>query len=283
MSPELKLKLQQLAQKYEVASFADADPSQFLRWYPLEVKTPSETQSEGTDPYANIECASFIAAMLAFGNRKQFIPKIQQILQLADKTSGSITAWLLAGAPDFPHDEKKFYRFYSYNHMHCLFQELAQILRQAPTMGNYFEKIYKGEVSPSLQSAAPSSATLSSGATPQRPALDQLISQAFPTAAIVPKGKNSANKRIHMFLRWMVRQNSPVDLGIWNWYPQSELLIPLDVHVMEEGINLGLLPPNAKATRKTAVQLSAQLEEAFPNDPSRGDYALFGLGVDTDL
>lgn len=301
MTPELKLKLQQLAQKYEVASFADTDPSQFLRWYPLEVKTPSETQSEGTDPYANIECASFIAAMLAFGNRKQFIPKIQQILQLADKTSGSITAWLLAGAPDFPHDEKKFYRFYSYNDMHCLFQELAQILRQAQTMGKYFEKIYKGEVSPSLQSAAPSSATLSSGvtipsgnnnakkisnqplATPQRPALDQLISQTFPTATIVPKGKNSANKRIHMFLRWMVRQNSPVDLGIWNWYPQSELLIPLDVHVMEEGINLGLLPPNAKATRKTAVQLSAQLEEAFPNDPSRGDYALFGLGVDTDL
>ena len=262
---------------------------------------------------ADVECASFIAAMLAFGNRKQFIPKIGEILTTADTTFGTITAWLTAGAPHFPHGSEKFYRFYSFDDMHSLFTELAQILHQAPTIGNYFQKIYKGEVSPSLQPAVPSSATLSSGvpeptadctpsknpctqpaATPQRPTspeaslskpahpLDQLVSQAFPKSTIVPKGKNSANKRIHMFLRWMVRTNSPVDLGIWNWYPKSELLIPLDVHVMQEGINLGLLPPNAKASRKTAAELSQKLAQAFPGDPTRGDFALFGLGVDKE-
>jgi len=269
MTPSLKTKLQALADKYEIESFVNADPSQFLRWYPL-----AQT--------ADVECASFIAAMLAFGNRKQFIPKIQQILQTADSSSGTISAWLTAGAPYFPHGDKKFYRFYSYDDMHCLFKELANILNQSPTLGTHFMKIYKGGESLPLAPNVPFSATPSSGDTPQRPALDQIISAAFPESAIVPKGKNSANKRIHMFLRWMVRDNSAVDLGLWNWYPKSELLIPLDVHVMEEGINLGLLPENAKASRKTAVQLSAQLAEAFPGDPSRGDYALFGLGVDED-
>ena len=368
MTSVLKSRLQELALKYEVASFVNADPSQFLRWY-TESDTPrtgaaspfqpplttvpgdaspakpvlnlgpsatspsqsplalgaSSTKPGAASPsqpqlalrsgatIADVECASFIAAMLAFGNRKQFILKIGEILTTADTTSGTITAWLTAGAPHFPHGSEKFYRFYSFDDMHSLFTELAQILHQAPTIGNYFQKIYEGEVSPSLQPAAPSSATLSSevpeptadctpstnpctqpAATPQRPTspeaslskpahpLDQLVSQAFPKSAIVPKGKNSANKRIHMFLRWMVRTNSPVDLGIWNWYPKSELLIPLDVHVMQEGINLGLLPPNAKASRKTAAELSQKLAQAFPGDPTRGDFALFGLGVDKE-
>ena len=79
----------------------------------------------------------------------------------------------------------------------------------------------------------------------------------------------------------MVRQNSPVDLGLWKWYPQADLLIPLDVHVMQETQKLGLLPPKATASRKTAIQLTKQMEQFFPGDPARADYALFGLGVDT--
>ncbi|MCR4743547.1 MAG: DUF2400 domain-containing protein, partial [Treponema sp.] len=110
--------------------------------------------------------------------------------------------------------------------------------------------------------------------------LDKIISASFPKSKIVPKGKNSANKRIHMFLRWMVRQNSPVDLGIWSWYPQSSLIIPLDIHVMQESINLGLIAENSKATYKTAQKLTNTLSEIFPGDPCKGDYALFGYGVD---
>lgn len=251
-----------LADKYEVPSFCDTDPCQFLRWYPVS-------------QIADVECASFIAAMLAFGNRKQFIPKITQILTLADKTSTSITKWLLAGSPHFPRGVVKFYRFYSYDDMHCLFSELKGILESSTSLGAYM----KGKAFPCLQPGSQSSATPSSGDTPQRPDLAQLISDSFPESAIVPKGKTSANKRIHMFLRWMVRQNSPVDLGIWNWYPQSELLIPLDVHVMQEGIRLGLLPENSRASKKTAVMLTKKMEEIFPGDPARADFALFGVGV----
>ena len=113
----------------------------------------------------------------------------------------------------------------------------------------------------------------------QSPHLADIISQSFPKSKIVPKGKSSANKRIHMFLRWMVRQNSPVDLGLWSWYSPADLLIPLDVHVMQEGQKLGLISEKATASRKTAIELTEKMKEIFPGDPARADYALFGLGV----
>lgn len=249
MTPELIQKLQNLANAYEISSFCDEDPSQFMRWYPVE-------------RISDVECASFIAAMLAFGNRKQFIPKIQQILELAD-LHGGISQWCLAGAPEFPHGTEKFYRFYSYDDMHILFSEISKIINQNSNFGEFFHKIYQNSLE-----------------THKNIHLSQIISQNFPESKIVSKGENSANKRIHMFLRWMCRQNSPVDLGLWNWYPQSQLIIPLDVHVLQESIKLGLLPENAKPTGKTAIQLTKELLKAFPNDPVKADFALFGLGVD---
>lgn len=293
---ELKEKLQKLALKYETPDFTLSDPSQFLRFYPLSQKI-------------EVECAAFIASMLSFGNRNQFIPKIQKILQYAADFSPSsqtpLSTWLLADTPNFPRGPQKFYRFYSFDDLRIFFNEISTILYNHNSLGDYFKSIYEGKDFPSLQSPKDFSATPSSGDTPQRPDtvlseslevcphnfsknstevcplhLDKIISQAFPKSKIVPKGKNSANKRIHMFLRWMVRQNSPVDLGIWSWYPQSQLIIPLDVHVMQESIKLGLLPEKSKASYKTALELTNQLSEIFPGDPCRGDYALFGYGVD---
>ncbi len=273
MTKELAAKLRELADKYEIASFCDEDPSQFLRWY---------EPAAGRGTIADVEVASFIAAMLAFGNRKQFIPKIREILQTSDRSLGNVSNWLKSGTfrKDFPCGEKKFYRFYSYDDMQVFFGELAEILNQSETLGEYFR--IKGEVSPSLQPASQSSATPSNGGHPRNApvALYEIIASSFPKSAIVPKGRTSANKRIHMFLRWMVRQNSPVDLGLWQWANPAELLIPLDVHVMQEAAKLGLIPETASASRKTAELLTSALNEVFPGDPCRGDFALFGLGVD---
>lgn len=258
-----------LADKYEVPSFYDEDPSQFLKWY-------------SKDKIVDIECASFIAAMLAFGSRKQFIPKIRTILEIADKTSGSISAWLKSGAPGFETGSKKFYRFYSYDDLHCLFSELASIIEVNKSLGEYFKKAWEsgvlGDV-PLGEGVAEEGTSEARGRLSPQESLDLLISKAFPKSAIVPKGKTSANKRIHMFLRWMVRQNSCVDLGLWKWYPQEKLLIPLDVHVMEEGIKMGLLKENATASRKTAIILTEKMAKVFEGDPARADFALFGLGV----
>ena len=259
MTIELKSKLRELAQKYETASFVEGDPSQFIRWY----NRPED-----------IEPACFIAAMLSFGSRSQFIPKIRYIFELADK-SGGMEKWLKSrdfeanfneNSPKFTQKGEKlpkFYRFYSFSDMNFLFSEMAYILENSLSFGEFFQQKY--ENLPDLQ---------------KNPGiLSDLISQSFPKSKIVPKGKSSANKRIHMFLRWMCRQNSPVDIGLWSWYPSKNLLIPLDVHVMQEGVKLGLLSENSHADRKTALALTKQMEEVFPEDPSRADFALFGLGV----
>lgn len=265
MDKELKQRLQFLADKYEQKSFITADPSQFIYWY----KNPEE-----------IEIASFIAAMLSFGNRKQFIPKITQIFQLADK-AGGINSWLLSKAyesdflaPEILKEngaEPKFYRFYSYTDMRVLFDCLNKILNAEGSLGNAIHKFANFQLNKA-----------ESTVKPMYFIVQDFFQEYFTEADIVPKGKSSANKRIHMFLRWMVRQNSPVDAGLWNWYPQNELLIPLDVHVMQEAIKLGLLPENASASFKTAVQLTQKMMEVFPSDPTRADFALFGLGVDVD-
>jgi hypothetical protein len=49
---------------------------------------------------------------------------------------------------------------------------------------------------------------------------------------------------------------------------------------MQEAQKLGLLPEKSTASRKTAILLTKKMEEIFPGDPTRADYALFGLGVD---
>lgn len=253
MTEELKQKLRVLAQKYEVTSFTEKDPSQFLTRY-------SDTK--------NTEVAAFIASLLAFGNRKQFIPKINYILALADEASGDIASWLKTRAfrKTFisPSGDRldKFYRFYSYKDMTDLFESLATVLSES-SLG---EKV-RSEWNKSGDHPA------------------QILGRMFENCAIVPKGKSSANKRLHMFLRWMVRTDSPVDLGLWTWFDQKDLIIPLDTHVLQQSVELGLissgktglLPP---ANIKTALKITEALKQVWPTDPCKGDFALFGLGVD---
>ena len=294
MTEELKERLLALADKYEVSSFCDQDPSQFLRWYSVgQAGTDLAGANARSANVADIETAAFLAAMLAFGNRKLFIPKIRSILEMADKACGSFSRWLKSGIfkKDFPKGSEKFYRFYSYDDMQIFFEELAGLLEKAPSLGEYFKEAWCNQNSQLPQAAMaprPSTAPQQSKAPRQPPVspapqsspfLHTLISAAFPRSKIVPKGANSANKRIHMFLRWMVRTNSAVDLGLWTWYNPANLLIPLDVHVMQEAVQLGLLPPNASPSHRTALLLTSELSQAFPNDPARADFSLFGLGV----
>ena len=85
-----------------------------------------------------------------------------------------------------------------------------------------------------------------------------------------------------MFLRWMVRDNSPVDLGLWNdIIDKRTLIIPMDTHVVQEAMRLGLLKSKS-TSMSNAMKLSNRLRDIFPEDPLKGDFALFGLGVDTD-
>ncbi len=87
----------------------------------------------------------------------------------------------------------------------------------------------------------------------------------------------AANKKIHMFRRWMVR-NDAVDLGLWKNTSTRELIIPLDVHVHRSAVNLGITK-RSSADLTTAAEITQFLKTVFPQDPCMGDFALFAYAV----
>lgn len=91
--------------------------------------------------------------------------------------------------------------------------------------------------------------------------------------------KNSAAKRINMFLRWMVRNdNAGVDFGIWKGISPAQLSCPLDVHSGNVARKLGLLK-RKQNDAKAVLELDISLRELDSKDPVKYDFALFGLGV----
>lgn len=89
---------------------------------------------------------------------------------------------------------------------------------------------------------------------------------------------NSALKRINMALRWLVRNDGIVDMGVWNVIKPSQLFIPLDVHVGNVSRDLGLLTRKAN-DKKSTIELTEVLRSMRPEDPILYDYALFGIGI----
>ncbi len=86
------------------------------------------------------------------------------------------------------------------------------------------------------------------------------------------------NKKINMMRRWMVRRDGKVDLGLWKNTDPAELLIPLDVHVYDEAVALGLTSRKQKDI-VTVKEITGVFDDIFPGDPCKGDFALFGYGV----
>lgn len=242
---ELSEKIRFLAKKYENADFLKKDPSQFMHRF-SDVK--------------NQEAAAFIAANLAFGRREQILSHVQMIL---DAAGSSLVEWiLLGGYADFFHagfsDElkKSFYRMYTNYDMILFFDGLKKIFSESETAGEYFKKQWKN--------------------FPEEKFLHFVIEDAFDKrCALIPRTKDSAAKKLNMMLRWLVRNSSPVDLGLWSWFPRRNLLMPLDVHVMRQANSLGLIKSKS-ANLRAAVELTEKMKDIFPDDPLRGDFALFG-------
>lgn len=86
------------------------------------------------------------------------------------------------------------------------------------------------------------------------------------------------DKKIWMMRRWMVRDDGRVDLGLWKNSDKRELVIPLDVHVYRQAAELGLTSRKSKDI-VTARDITDSFRELFPDDPAKGDFALFGYGV----
>ena len=90
--------------------------------------------------------------------------------------------------------------------------------------------------------------------------------------------RKAPNKKISMMRRWMVRDDGKVDLGVWKNSDKASLVMPLDVHVYTQATALGLTSRKQKDI-VTAQEITDAFREIWPDDPCKGDYALFGYGV----
>ena len=219
----------------------------------------------------DIEISGFFAAIFAWGQRKTIINKASELLMLMDN------------APyDFVqnYQPKDLKRLAGFKHRTFMEADLYFIL-------DFLQQHY--QLHDSLEMAfIPNTKTLVNLHPFERQGLrlrhfyDYIFSFDHLKRTekhISTPAKNSACKRINMFLRWLVRKDAKgVDLGIWQQIPMTDLMIPLDLHVCRIAHQLGLMP-NTKANWTEAVNLSMELRRLDSEDPSKYDFALFGMGV----
>ncbi len=239
-----------LADRYETAEFIVGDPS----WWMHQVSGSR-----------NQEATAFVASGLSYGSRSQFMPKIGQLLEWAD---GDMDRWLREGGyrRHFAEGGKDcFYRLYNEGTMRAFLDAYRAMLVEYGSMGEYLSSFN------------------SSFHTPHSSFNDvEVICRWFAehgSSAVVPKDATSACKRVCMFLRWMVRDGSPVDLGLWkDLIDKRTLIMPMDTHVVSEAMKLKLLNSRC-ASMSAARRLTDAMLEVFPDDPLKSDFALFGYGV----
>lgn len=240
--------LRTYAERYENSDFLTGDPSWFMH------------QVSGS---LNQESMAFIASALSYGSRTQFMAKIQLLL---DASCGRVDEWVRTGRFTqlfTESDERCFYRLYNNDTMHRFLTTYSHMLNAHGSLGDYLRGT---GVSCCLNAVRAICAYFSDP-------------QNGPSSAVVPRTADSACKRVCMFMRWMVRSGSPVDLGLWaDFIDRRTLIMPLDTHVVTQSVRLGLLSSRT-ASMSAAIKLTQRLAEIFPDDPLKGDFALFGYGV----
>ena len=250
-----KIELDNLVKKYETINFIKDDPIQFAH--------------RGKDK-KEIELYGFIASLFAYGNRKLFIKKLEEIFA---KSEGDLIGFIKNG--DFSSLKGTEYRFSKDNDIIPIFEILSRLYNESRGLEELFKYAF-----------TTSYATQHSQDKMQlalQIVVDYFYSKAPVTAKqgfyhMIPNPQNGgAMKRMNMFLRWMVRRG-PVDLGIWNFIKASELLIPLDVHVARVSRNMGLLTRKSNDF-KAVIELTNNLKTFYPNDPVKYDFAMFGFGI----
>jgi uncharacterized protein (TIGR02757 family) len=216
----------------------------------------------------DIEIAGFLAATIAWGNRKSILKNANRLMERMDNSPYDFVMNFEKA------DEKVFEGF-----CHRTFQPedavyfmgaLRRIVREYGSLENLIASNWKASGSQDNVNAALSNF--------HAVFFDSLHADRTRKHVANPS-KGSAAKRLNMYLRWMVRSSkNGVDLGIWDKIPTRVLSIPLDVHTSNVGRSLGLL--NRKQNDwKAVAELDAALREYDPVDPVKFDFALFGLGA----
>ena len=225
-----------------------------------------------TDPVAvvkrckeqkDIEVMGIVCSWLAYGNRNQIYKKC---CMAYDLMSAKPYDYVMSGQwREYKDSDKNFYRLFFYRDFHDLMQSLYNVYQQHATLEEAVLATLVGTrraVSYDPQGA-------------KTRILESLIS--FFNANGIPQNTKSACKRLCLFLRWMVRRDGIVDLGVWTKFSPADLLIPLDVHVNRVARQHGLLT-RTSADMRAVLELTQKCKELFPHDPTIMDFALFGAG-----
>lgn len=250
----LKEQLRYLADKYETKDFIEADPIQFPRKFCIDTDYAGLIM----DDKRNVEISGFITAWLSYGNRTQIIKTVEKLHTLMGWKPYDYL--MRQEWREFKNSNARLYRFNNtYGYFHDLLQRLF-------TVYTFWD---------SLEDAVLDEKFNLSGKTPY---IFQLQTIFFAVFGIPTTSEKSACKRLAMFLRWMIRRNSPVDMGIWERCQPEKLIIPLDTHVHRQALNLGITKRKS-ADMRTAQEITDYFSDIFPGDPAKGDFALFGYGV----
>ena len=247
MAYTLNENLKRWAEQYETAEFVKNDPVQIPRRY---------------DSRVNIEISAFVTAWIAWGNRKQIIKKADYIDREIFK--GEPYHYIVGNnvepgaAPEwkqYKDSPESFYRTFTFGDFHDLCERLCDVYTVYGNMEAAINNTQNGE----------------------KPL--QTLLALFGSVNGIPDGSTStACKQLCLFLRWMCRKGSPVDFGLWTVCEPRNLIIPLDTHVHKQAIRLGLTTRRTPDLR-TAIEITDRFAEIFPDDPTKGDFALFGYGV----
>jgi uncharacterized protein (TIGR02757 family) len=239
--------LDEKVELYNNPNFIESDPIQIPHYYSLK---------------EDIEIAGFLAATIAWGNRKMIINNAHKMMQLMGNS---------------PYD-------FVMNHSNSQLESLENFVHRTFN-GQDFATFVRG-----LQHIYRNHNGLEAVFSKQNPTMQHTISDFKKLFFEIPHENRtekhisdpingSAAKRINMYLRWMVRKDTKgVDLGIWKNIAAAQLSCPLDVHSGNVARKLGLLH-RSQNDAKAVLELDTQLRILDSNDPVKYDFALFGLGV----
>lgn len=199
----------------------------------------------------DIEIAAVICSTLAFGNRNQIYKACEKTLALM---GDSPFKYIINGI--WENGNHCWYRMLKWNDLYSICDRLLRIYLTNKDLEDVV------------------SVNVELGDSPI-----EAIVNIFGDLNGFPKDIKSPCKRLNLMLRWLVRQNSPIDVGIWDSLDQSTLLMPCDVHVLNKARELGYLKRKSN-DMKACIELTEKCREIAPNDPTSVDFALFGMGYE---
>lgn len=215
----------------------------------------------------DVEIVSLLSATIAWGNRKMICNNCEKMLSIMNNEPWEFVG---DGAFELLPDEMNVHRTFFVRNFKYMLRGLRRIYRSYESLDDFAASHGVGESDEPawklVELLQREMATANDGA---------LDSRCLPTNL-----RNTALKRINMALRWLVRDDGIVDMGLWRSIKPSQLFIPLDVHVGNTARALGMIDRKAN-DKKTVLELTALLRQFNPADPVIYDYALFGVGVNS--